>query len=257
MKMFRLWWLAAITSVLFAQNPADLFNKPPADVDLALRTRITEFFNYHVKQQFRAAEALVAEDTKEFFYTHNKPQYLSFEIRRIEYSDNFTRAKATVVCEQYVMMPGFGDKPVQFPIPSRWKLVDGKWFWYVDQEETRESPFGKMTAGPGQPGRLTPLPSPADSIQGVLGKVKADKPTLALRPGEEAQVKLTNSAPGFMSIKVDEVTGGLQATLDKAQLNRDETAVLTVRAGKDAKSGTVSVLVDPTRELVNIQVTVK
>src|SRR6185503_11638050 len=98
--MLRLAFFALLTPAIYAQNPADLFNKPPADVDQALRARITEFYQYHVKQQFRQAEALVAEDTKEFFYTHNKPQYLSFEIARIEYSENFTRAKATMLTEQ-------------------------------------------------------------------------------------------------------------------------------------------------------------
>src|SRR5947209_2362825 len=110
----------AAAAVLLAQgdNP---FNRPPAAVDEALRARITEFYQLHVKGDFRHAEALVAEDTKDFFYTHNKPKYLSFEISRIDYSENFTRAKVTVLCEQYVMMPGFADKPLKVPTPSTWK----------------------------------------------------------------------------------------------------------------------------------------
>src|SRR5450432_1431595 len=70
------------TALLFAQgdNP---FNRPPAGVDQALRARITEFYQLHVKGDFRHAEAFVAEDTREFYYSHNKPQYLSFEIGRI------------------------------------------------------------------------------------------------------------------------------------------------------------------------------
>src|SRR5215510_5970979 len=113
--MSRLILFVILAAALLAQAPADLFNKPPVEVDQALRARITEFYQYHVKQQFRQAEALVAEDTKDFFYSHNKPQYLTFEIGRIEYSENFTRAKATMVTEQYVMMPGFMDKPMKVP----------------------------------------------------------------------------------------------------------------------------------------------
>src|SRR5712691_2050487 len=71
-----------------ADNP---FNRPPAGVDEALRARITAFYQLHVKGDFRHAEAYVAEDTKDFFYTNNKPQYLSFEIGRIDSSKNFTR----------------------------------------------------------------------------------------------------------------------------------------------------------------------
>src|SRR5260221_234676 len=99
---------------LFAQAD-DPFNRPPADVDQALRARIQEFYQFQVKGDFRRAEALVAEDTKDFYYSANKTKYLSTEISRIQYSDNFTRAKATILCEQYVMIPGFSDKPIKVP----------------------------------------------------------------------------------------------------------------------------------------------
>src|SRR5438067_607794 len=165
----------AAASLLPAQadNP---FNRPPEGVDQALRARITEFYQLHVKGDFRHAEALVAEDTKDFFYTHNKPQYLSFEISRIDYSENFTRAKATVVCEQYVMMPGFSDKPMKVPTPSTWKVADGKWYWYVDPESLRVTPWGKMTPGKtpatGGAPALPPIPSSADFL---FTQVKLDK----------------------------------------------------------------------------------
>ena len=97
--------LAMFAGVALAQNPADLFNKPPEKVDKALRARIDEFYQDHVKQQFRKADTLVAADTKEFFYIQNKPAYLSCEVGHVEYSEKFTRAKATVLCEQYLRGP--------------------------------------------------------------------------------------------------------------------------------------------------------
>src|SRR5438309_1089520 len=128
-------FLAGSALAALAQSPGDLFNKPPANVDKALRTRVQEFYDDHVKKQYRKADALVAPDTKEFFYIQNKPAYLSCEVQRIDYSEKFTRAKATILCEQMIMMPGFADKPVKVPIPSTWKLEKGKWYWYVDQEK--------------------------------------------------------------------------------------------------------------------------
>src|SRR5215472_12205106 len=122
--MLRTCLLALFAACLFGQGD-DPFNRPPADVDQALRARIQEFYQLHVKGDFRHAEELVAEDTKDFYYSHNKPKYLSAEISRIEYSDRFTKAKATVLCEQYVMLPGFTDKPIKVPTPSTWKLIDG------------------------------------------------------------------------------------------------------------------------------------
>src|SRR5271157_484849 len=145
--MLRFFLLTLFATGSFAQNAGDLFNKPPADVDQALRGRIAEFYDLHVKGEFRKAEALVADDTKDIYYSSNKTKYVSFEIGRIDYSDNFTRAKATVLCEQYIMLPGFMGKPMKVPIPSNWKQVDGAWYWYVDPESLRVTPFGKMTPG--------------------------------------------------------------------------------------------------------------
>src|SRR5262249_33966210 len=142
MHRFALFVLA--TGLCFAQNPTDLFTQAPKPVDDALRARITEFLQYHVDGRFRLAEQLVAEDTKDFFYTANKPKYVGFEIRNIQYSDEFTKAKATVVVQQYVLMPGLTDKPLSVPIASYWKIENGKWMWYLDQERLRNTPWGTL-----------------------------------------------------------------------------------------------------------------
>jgi len=252
--MLRLTLFTLLTCVVYAQNPADLFNKPPADVDQALRARITEFYQYHVKQEFRKAEGLVAEDTKDFFYSHNKPQYLSFEIVRIEYSQNFTQAKATLLVEVYIMAPGFADKPIKAPIPSTWKLEGGKWFWYVDQEALRETPFGKMTPGPGAPGGL---PTVLPSVESVLNRIKPDKSGVALKAGESTDVKFTNTAPGQMDLTVMGAPEGIEAKFDKPRLAANDISVLAVKAGKNAKSGVIDVRVEQTLELIAIQVSVK
>src|SRR5674476_925173 len=129
--MHRFALFALFAAFAFAQ-PNDPFKpKPPADVDAALRARVQEFFDLHVKGQFRKAEELVAEDTKDYFYSGNKPKYLSFEISRIEYSEKFTKAKVTVVCEQTIMMPGFADHPMKLPTPAlgNWRMASGIGMW--------------------------------------------------------------------------------------------------------------------------------
>jgi hypothetical protein len=40
----------------------------PREVDQALRTRISEFYQDHGGGKFRQAEALVAAETKDYFY---------------------------------------------------------------------------------------------------------------------------------------------------------------------------------------------
>src|ERR1044071_8557991 len=113
----RIVSLSAIFAVsLFAQAPADLFQKAPPAVDQALRERIARFYQLHVDSKFRQAESLVAEDSNDFFYSTNKPMSLAFEIKNIPYSDTSAMAKAAVRTTMVVMAQGFLGKPVPVPI---------------------------------------------------------------------------------------------------------------------------------------------
>lgn len=245
--------------VLFAQNPADLFEKAPPEVDKALRERIAQFYQYHVEGKFRQAEQLVAEDTKDYFYTANKPKYLSFEIVRIEYSEEFTKAKATILCETIILAPGFTDKPVKVPVPSRWKLVDGQWFWYVDPEAMNMTPFGRMKPGTGSGATAATPPLPrGQEVQSVLTGVRADKTSVLLAEGPQ-EVTLSNGMPGHIDL---EVAGaripGVQVKLDRTALGPGEKAVATVAPGKGAKLPATPVVVTirvvQTGQLIPIQV---
>ncbi len=253
--MLRISVLVLFAAGLFAQNSDNPFDKPPAGVDKALRARITEFYQDHVKGQFRKAEALVAEDTKDFFYSHNKPAYLSCETGKIQYSENYTRAKATVICEQYVMMPGFANKPMKVPFPSTWKLVHGKWYWYVDPEQARMTPFGKMTPG------TTPATSPMPAViptspDAFMKQVRADKESVSLKPGQTDKVTIANAAPGLMTISLMGQVPGVEAKLDHGDLKIGDKAILTLHAGEDARPGTFSIRVEQTGEIIPIRVDV-
>jgi hypothetical protein len=251
--MVRWFPFLAFSAYCFAQTPADLFNKPPADVDRALRARISEFYQDHVDGKFRQADALVAEDTKDFYFASNKPKYLGFEIQRIDYSEGFTRAKATILCEQYVMMPGFTDKPLKVPTPSTWKLVDGQWYWYVDQSALRQTPFGVMQPGTGAPSGLPAIPSGKD-MAFIFSQVKADKSVVNLKPGVEEQVTITNGAQGQVSLELTGKLPGVQVKLDRMNLAAGEKAILTLRAGDDAQPGVLSLRVEQTNQVIPIQV---
>lgn len=257
-KMLRMTLAALVCTAALAQNASEIFNKPPEKVDQALRARITEFYQDHVAGKFREAERLVAEDTKDFFYNTNKPRYLGFSIQKIEYSDNFTKAKATLLCEQRVLFPGFADKPVKIPTPSTWKLIDGQWFWYVDPESMRESPFGKMTAGTTP--SSGPLPSPGaipDNPMFIMHQVKAETQAVHLAPGETKEVAIANTAPGTMTLLISSRPPGVEASLAHNDLSAQGKTTLTLKAGEHAKSGTLSVTVVQTREVIPIQVTVQ
>jgi hypothetical protein len=254
--MLRLSLLALLAALSFAQDASEVFNKPPARVDRALRQRIDEFYLYHVKQQFRKADGLVARDTKEYFYSHNKPPYLSCETGKIEYSDNFKRAKATVICAQYVMVPGFAEKPLKVPFGSTWKVERGKWYWYVDQEALKNTPFGKGTPGARGAGGGLPAAMP-DNADFVMSLVKADRGSVSLKPGQSERVTIRNGAPGIMDISLAGTIPGVEAKLDHATLKVGDQAVLTLQAGDGAKSGLVHVRVEQTGQMIPIRVSVQ
>ena len=258
--MFRYILLAIFATGSFAQNADDPFNKPPADVDQALRARITEFYELQVKGEFRKVEPLVAEDTQDLYYNSSKTKYLSFEIGRIQYSDNFTRAKATVLCEQYIMLPGFMGRPMKVPTPSTWKLENGKWYWYVDPDSLRRTPLGTMASS--QPVGSAPerksIPEIPTTVPDFIYKqVKADKTSVTLKAGESEQVTISNSAPGAMNISLTGSVPGVDVKLDRTVLNAGEKAVLTVQAGPDAKPGVLSIRVEQTNQVIPIQVAIK
>jgi len=259
--MLRTFAFLLLAGIAAAQdNP---FDKTPADVDAALRARIKEFYDYHVKGEFRKADALVAEDTKDYYFNGSKPKYLSYEISRIDYFDNFTRAKAVILCEMYIMIPGFLDKPHKMPTPSAWKIENGKWMWYVDQQALRDSPFGKMAPGPeakpGQAGTLPAagLPNPDMSADFLFRQIQVDKNEIELWAGDAAVVVVANSAPGDMEVKVFSAPDGVDAKLDKTTLKSKEKAVLKINTEKEARAGVVQLRVEQTGQLIPIQIKLK
>lgn len=264
--MFRHFLPLLFVASVWAQNPSDLFEKAPPAVDEALRARITEFFQDHVDGKFRQAEALVAEECKDFYYTSNKPQYLSFEINKIYYSDNFTKAKAVVLAKLIIMMPGFAGKPTPVPIPSFWKVVNGQWYWYVDLATLHQTPFGIMKPSTPDAGAAAP-PAPDFSsrpdMRTLMNAVRADKTAVQL-DGDTAsseRVTISNKLPGNVSLSVARLsTAGLDATLDSTEVKGGGSAVLTISWKPGAqippKPVIVEVEVQPTNQAIPIQVTV-
>jgi hypothetical protein len=257
--MYRTLIFASLAVAAFAQNPADLFNRAPADVDRALRARITEFFHYHVTGEPRKAEELVAEDTKDYFYNNNKPRYISFEIGKIDYSDGYTKAKALVNIKMAVMLPGFNGKVMEIPSPSYWELIDGKWYWYLTKAMQNASPFGEMKPGPpsldgGAPPVMPMIPASVDEL---YAQVKADKGTVSVKPGSPDQVVITNGMVGPINLTVQGKIDGIQAAFDRSEIKPGEKATLIVKAADGAKTGVLNVYIRQTRQTIPIEVVLK
>ena len=259
MHRFALLTVFAAIACAQSDNP---FDRPPADVDKALRARIQEFFGYHVTGEYRKAEAMVAEDTKDYFYLHNKPKYISIAIAKIQYSENYTKASAIILCEQVFLAPGFTDKPVKIPTPSAWKLENGKWMWWVDPAKIGQSPFGQMRPGPDVVGAKPSAPAPLSmanipsSTDFLFDQVKLDKNSVSLKTGESAAVAISNGAPGTMTVSIRTKLPGIEASLDKSSLQMNEKAILTIKATAAARPGSLELQIDPIGQVLPVQVAV-
>jgi hypothetical protein len=262
--MFRYIALSLWAGLCLAQTaPGNTAGPPPPGVDEALRARINQFYQLQVDAKYRQAESLVAEDTKDFYYAAGKPKYLSFEISQIIYSDNFTRAKAVTLCEEHILVLGFADKPIKAPIRSTWKLVDGEWFYYVDPDSLGQTPIGLKSPNAGVKGNGAPPGMPAgmptaEQIQKMLEQVntlvKVDKDAVDLKPGETAKVTIINASSGFMSVVIQTALDGLDVTPERLELKAQGNAVLTLRATATAKSGSLTLQVEQTNQVIPIQV---
>ncbi len=244
-----------------AQTAAEVFAKAPPEVEDALRARITKFYQLQVDGKGRQAEELVAEDSKDFFYNIAKPKFLSFEIRDITYSDNFTKAKAMIVVEMYVMMPGFEGKPMKVPGSSLWKLDNGQWCWYITQDILETTPFGKMKPG-GAPGGL-PDQKNAPTVASLAKQVQADKlraALMAIGPASSDQITIHNSMPGSVRIELRYAdVRGLEIKADRTEIPAGENALVSFRYvpghGYPPRTLNVDCAVEPINTVLHFLVT--
>lgn len=263
--MLRLCVVTLLCSLgLTAQTAAELFEKAPPQIDAALRERIQYFFQCHVEGKFRQADQVVAEDSKDAFFAAEKKRYRGFEIVRIVYSDNFTRARAVVAVDTDFVGPGIGKIPVKVPLTTLWKFENGQWWWYVDPEAGRQTPFGPMRPGPegGSAPFTFSIPSRPEQAASLLNQVKADKSEVRLSSYEPSseEVTITNNLPGQVSLSL-EYNGfpGFEARLERRELQPKQATRLLLRIEPRDKSPkptiTLNIRVQPTNQLIPIRVT--
>jgi hypothetical protein len=256
-------FICLVVSTALAQDPAALFEKAPPDIDEALRARVTQFYQAHQEGKFRAADLMVAEDSKEAFFGMDKPRCRVFAIGSVKYSDNFTRAQVMISCDTEMMMMT-GRIPIKRPLSSKWKIADGQWFWYIDPPTRGETvtPFG--ISKPQEPGKSSAPPDLRGlfvDVGAVTKSVKADKTQFTFDPNAAAadQVALTNQMPGSVTLAIEaREAPGLTFKLDRTTLNRGERAVLRVQyepvQGRPPSATTVQIVVSPTDQVIPVKV---
>jgi hypothetical protein len=226
--------------------------QPPPEVDKELRARVTGFYENFVDPTYspRKAEPFVAEDTKDYFYNAAKLKYLSYQIGKITYSDNYTRAVVVVIGKMEKMIAA-QKMIVDWPQDTHWKIENGKWVWYYNPEDFPVTPMS--TKNPPMPSAsdlpkagVIPKNSSPQAIRAAGAEVLQQQ-SMGLDKGQvtfnvdqvsSAQVIFTNGADGEIQIGLDgPVVRGLTAKLDKTIVPGHGTAVLSFHYDPADKTG--------------------
>jgi hypothetical protein len=239
----------------------------PPESEQALRARAAKFFQAHVDGKYRLAEQVVAEDSKDIYYAAQKPRYLKFEISRISYSENFTKATVVANCEREIATK-FGVYTLNVPQESYWKVENGEWCWYVDTSVIR-TPFGDTIPRPqGEPNgpprtgesALRKGPSVDDVLRSMSQSVKADKTEVRLSAqAPSGEVMVSNSMKGAVKLKVsDPKVPGLTVKVETEQIGPQQSSRVLFQfkpqANPPAGPVKVNVQVEPGGQIIPIQV---
>jgi hypothetical protein len=257
-------WLLLWGIACFGQNPAALFQKAPPDVEEALRARVQKFYGFYMEGKFRAADALVAEDSKDAFYVAGKRKCRSIEIDTLRFSADFSKAEVFVSCDTDVMIEMVGPVPAKVPMRTRWKTLGGDWFWYVEpaSEQGMPTPFGLFKPGsPNGPPAAMGVPPTGVSVQALTKLVKVDRQQVSFdaNTGGVARVVVTNTMAGGVSLILEpKEIAGFELTLDKKDLAQAQSAVLSISyvPSKDRKPSPalVKIVVSPIEQEIPIRI---
>jgi hypothetical protein len=194
-----MFWAAALMS--FAQTPPA---SPSPEVDKALRSRVTAFLEYEKEGNFRKAYDLVAEESRDYYFSVAKQKGLPFSLDDVQYGDNFSTAtvKATVTKQM-----GLSGQQVEVPsvVTTSWKLEKGEWVWYHDPSKdvlltivgALPTAAAAPAAGVSQAPNSSPLPkdvSPGAAVAAaskLAEKATIDKPSIAFTLGKEGKDVIT------------------------------------------------------------------
>ena len=248
--------LLAACPLVASDNP---FPKAPSEVEEALRSRVTEFYTYFQQRKYRKAEALIDEESRDYFYESSKKPILGFELSSMEFQDDFRQAN--VLVNVMIMLPMMGPKPVPFPLTGTWRWVEDNWYMHMEGNKPgtiKQGPFGPMridpdaalSAGAGPPQGLPSLS--AEAVRRSLQQMYRVEPTALRFPAGTAEpttrsVQFINPGPARLSVTATEeihTLPGLRIEFDPRQLEPGEELPIsfTYDPGEDRIEGKLTII---------------
>ena len=231
----------AMTAVAQTTSPAN------AKAEKALRARAEEFYKLELNKQFRQAEALVAAESKDYFYDSGKPNFKDVKVGNIEFTDKGKKAVVHISVTVELLAPGVGAQVFTAPATSNWELRKGQWLWYFDKESALMTPFGRMEFNDPKPGGSTLDLMTKGSVASLQSLVSIDRSNVTITADHpEEIVTLTNRLPGSITINlIQDNVEGIHAELDKTAVEAGAKAALRVKRIGPVKPGKLIMKVIP------------
>lgn len=233
-------WTISLTltcASVFGQEPPAQPEPPPAEVDAALRGRVDKFYQATITGKYSGAFEVVADESKDEFIGSDKGSFKSCETSKIEYSENFQKAKVTEACKTEWKWHGRA-WPVTVPLTTQWKVANGQWYWFAVKQTEFVTPWGisritPETSGDNAEAKTPPaLPEMTAVAKNILAMVKVDKTEVEFDPSKvsEDAIVVTNGMPGTIFLSIDNIgQPGLTVKADKSQLGAGEKTRVVVK----------------------------
>lgn len=201
--------------------------------DAALRARADQFLNLIVGKKYRQAEALIADDTKDFYYAIPKPDLTSFRITDVQYAPDGRSARVTANTKRTILMPGAPIAPIEMPLVTTWKLERGAWMLYIDQTARTNMPMGQIRPGPATSSStaMPDVPSPEQLARLSQTAGLTVEPTeITLDPANSGPtaITITNRLPAPISVELFNPIAGLAVELPAGNVAPDQKAQVRV-----------------------------
>jgi len=208
------WFVRAVCS---AQTP----DAAPKEVEEALRARVDQFYQNSVNGKFKQVLTLVAEDSVDHFLQEGASKFDACENVKVTFSADFTTAEVVEKCKGDIKFHGLEQHPT-FPVSSRWKIVDGQWFWYWVKPDMVDTPFGPSKYPDENPASGAPqMPDARKLADEMYQSVKLDRNSVNLSTSgaSEDAIYITNGLHGGISLSLPTSNQpGLKIIADKLDL---------------------------------------
>ncbi len=239
--MTRFAFPLLLTLLACAASAQDLARKAPAEIDDALKTRVSSFYQHFQRGEFRQAEDFLDAESKDLFYNSKKNRILDFKIQDVEYAEDFRKANVLVVCKTVIAM--LGSEPLNMPLNSDWRFADGEWLLHLAKHERPEgadatSAFGPMTfsqevAQPGSafrgPQGATVQPPTIESLASMY-RVSTDTLGFPKNPKEPVSRSMTVKSSSVGRLSVERKSGpiaGVEVEIEGATIEPGSEATIT------------------------------